>query len=354
MISAYKTALYLSKKHEVVVLTTGTPRYEKINDNLTVYRLRDLFLPDPVNYSIVPGLFTGLASIIKKEKPTHYLVNKNMFFTSFAIVQLRLMGKKVITATDTFPGINWFPRNPFVKVVMSLYAHLLGMPLLKLSTKVVLFHAGLKDVAEKYKLKYTIIPNGVDLAAIDAASANAELLNKKVVTVTYVGRLETIKGYDDIIAVAQELTPKHKNVRFVFVGTTAKKEALVAEVQNEQIVFLGHRTDVASLMKASDIFVLASYSEGLPNALMEAMACELACVSSNVGGVKVLINEGKNGLLFEAGDRVQLAQHIETLVGDEALRKSLGKAARTTILKTYTWEAISEQYADLFEKVGGS
>lgn len=70
MISAYKTALILSRSIDVVVLTTGSPAVERLNARLTVYRCRDWFLPDPENYSVVPGLFSTLRRVIEREAPT--------------------------------------------------------------------------------------------------------------------------------------------------------------------------------------------------------------------------------------------------------------------------------------------
>src|SRR3989344_2165473 len=169
MISAYKTALFLSKKIDVVVLTTGKPKYEQLNPRLKIYRMPDIFLPDPINYSIIPGLFWHLWRVVKLEKPTHFLVNKHMFFTTFSVLLLRMMGKKVVTATDSFPTIDWFPRNRHLTWLMWLYSTLFGIPLLRLSTLVVLLHSNLLPIAHRLRLNAKVINNGVDLELIDKA-----------------------------------------------------------------------------------------------------------------------------------------------------------------------------------------
>lgn len=354
MISAYKTALYLSKDHQVVVLTTGTPRTEKINANLTVYRMWDIFLPDPINYSVVPGLFISLVMVLIKERPTHFLVNKNMFFTSLAIPFLRLLGKKVITVTDTYPGINWLPRNPKVALVMRIYAHLIGMPLLKISSHVVLLHEGLVEIAKQYRLRFTVIHNGVDLEAIDATPANAQIMRDKTTKVLYAGRLESIKGYTDIVKVAEKITRNDSKVSFYLVGSTAGKEQYVTEHQSDRVHFLGHRTDVISIMKACDIFILASYSEGLPNVIMEAMACGVPCVASEVGGVKVLIENQQNGLLFTPGDLGTMQKQLKLLINDASMRHRLASQARRLIEAKFSWAKIAQQYQQLFTTIGSS
>lgn len=343
--SAYKTALALSQHIPVVVVTAGPPpRYEKVDDRLTVYRLWDLYVPDPVNYGITPGVFTTLPSIIRKEKPDAYLVNKHMFFTSFAAPFLRLMGKRVVLQTDTFVGINWFPRNPFLWPLATLYAYTFGLLVLKSAHRVVLLHEGLIPVAKRLGLPYTVIHNGVDLDTFHKAKPATDI-NKKQgeVFVCYVGRLESVKGYDDLLAVAAEMVKTRRNVKFFFVGNTEGKDDVMKRYASDQIIFTGHRSDVASVLKRMDIFVLPSYSEGLPNALMEAMAVGTSSVASRVGGVEILVEDGRTGLLFTPGDRTELTQKLEELIKSPALRRRVGKAAAARIAESFSLEEESKK-----------
>ncbi|MFA5070030.1 MAG: glycosyltransferase [Patescibacteria group bacterium] len=349
MISAYKTALNLSQKIKVVVLTVGEPSFEIINQNLSVYRMRDFFIPDPVNYSIVPGLLWSLKKVVKREKPDVFMVNKHMFFTSFSILFLRLMGKRVITAIDTFPGMNWQPKNRFVRVVMRIYARLIGLPLLKISNKVVLYHEGLVDLAKRHKLNYAVIHNGVDLALINRAQPSREIIREKdTVNVCYIGRLESIKGYYDYLAAAKMVIGERASANFYFIGSYKNKEQYVKKHSSKNIIFLGHRDDIYSLLKSMDIFVLPSYSEGLPNALMEAMASGLPSVASEVGGVKILIREGENGFLFKPGDQKELAEKLKKLINNAGLRQKFGQKAKEKIERDFNWRIITGQYLTLF------
>ena len=352
MISAYKTALYLSKKNKVVVLTTGSPSYQKLNPNLVIYRMRDIFIPDPVNYSIVIGLFWYLLKVIKKEKPDIFLVNKHMFYTSFSILWLRILGKKVFCQIDTFPGINWFPKSNFVKFVMKIYARTIGIFLLKISNMVILLHEGLIPIAKKYKLNHTVIHNGVDFDKLKKSKPAKDLLPKKKneLRIVYVGRLESVKGYNDLLKAALRISKKEPGAKFYFVGSCQGKGKIVKKYQSEKIIFLGHREDIFSILKTMDIFVLPSYSEGLPNALMEAMACGLVCLSSNVGGVKVLIKEGETGLLFKPGDSFQIEKKLLKLIKSPDLREKLDQKARLKIEKDFNWKIISCKLISLFKK----
>ena len=332
MMSAYKTALALAEQAEVTVVTAGPPpRHEQVSDHLTVYRLWDLFLPDPINYGIVPGIFTSLLPIIRRTKPDAILVNKHMFFTSLAVPLLRLLGHRVVVQTDTFPGINWFPRNPIVGLVMRAYAWTIGLLVLKSASHVVLLHEGLVPVATWLGLPHTVIHNGVDLARFAAAPPAPDIDNQPGdVHVCYVGRLESVKGYDDLLAVAHELIPDFPRVKFFFVGSTDGKEAIVAAHQHKQLIFTGHRSDIPAVLKRMDIFVLPSYSEGLPNALMEAMAVGCAPIASHVGGVKILLRDGV-GLTFRPGDRPALRRHLTHLLTDQDQRRSLAAKAASRI-----------------------
>lgn len=349
MISAYKTARELAKDHDAVVLTTGKPRFEQMHPRLRVYRMFDIFLPDPVNYSIVPNLAFRLWRVVKKEKPDIFIVNKYMFFTTLAVPLLRIFGKKVITVTDTFPGINWLPRSRFVAFVMRVYAYIIGIPLLWMSNVVILLHEGLLPVAERFHLHARVLHNGVETERYDGVPADSSILhNAEHINIGYVGRLESIKGYYDLVSVAEHLAPTDPRLHFYLVGNTDGKEAYVRQHAGSQIHFLGTEHDTPSIMKTFDIFVLPSYSEGLPNALMNAMYCGLACVATNVGGSRVLLHDGLSGLLFAPGDHQELQDRILRLVGNADERQQLGERARQTIEAGFTWNQIRMQYTKLF------
>lgn len=350
MISAYKTALELSKDHEVAVLTTGRPAYEELSNTLRIYRMRDMFFPDPLNQSIIPGLWWSIWRVMRKEKPEMFLVSKHMFFTALAVPFLRMLGKRVIIMTDTFPGINWFPRtNMLGRFALKAYSALYGVPMLKMASKVVLLHEGLIGIAEKLGLKFEVIHNGVETERFDLAKPSPDIpRSPERINIGYVGRLESIKGYDDVIAVAKEMTQTDARLHFYFIGNTGGKEEYVRETESHQIHFLGHRDDLPALYPQLDMFILASYSEGLPNALMEAMYSRVACISSAVGGVLTLIRPGENGLLFEAGDRDGMQEQIKVFVANPQLRAALGEEARRTIEHGYTWVGIRQQFTRLF------
>src|SRR6185503_2863138 len=139
--SAVMAARQLSRRHDVTVLTKGRAvPMGTVSPSLRVISAPGVLLPDPVNYVISPAVLWRVFRLIRRERPDVVLVSKFMFFTSLSVLVARALGRPVVLVTDTYPGINWFPRNRFVAGVMWLYARLVGVPLLRAANKVVLLH----------------------------------------------------------------------------------------------------------------------------------------------------------------------------------------------------------------------
>lgn len=161
-IAAYKTAHSLARLgHDVVVFTSGSkgqPRTETPEPHLKVYRFRDIFIPDPANYGILPFLSFRLASVLHRERPTHSIVFTHMFYTSQAVGWLKLFRRKVVLITDTFPGIDWFGSSRFVNGVLWVYARTAGLLPLRLADRVALLHDGLVPTAKRLGLRFLVHP----------------------------------------------------------------------------------------------------------------------------------------------------------------------------------------------------
>lgn len=104
------------------------------------------------------------------------------------------------------------------------------------------------------------------------------------------------------------------------------------------------------LLENSDVFILPSYFEGSPNALIEAMATGNACISTNVGAVPDIIQDGVNGFIVDSGNIDRLALRIENLIEDEQLRLSMAESARESIIENHSIKVAVEQFQDLMSK----
>lgn len=342
--SAVKQAVNLSKEHQILVLTCGRPQKEqRINPNLKVISLPGFLIPDPVNYVISFPIIFAFLKKLRSFKPDVVMFSKYMFFTSLLIPLAKIQGFPVITTTDTFPGIIWFPRSTIVSAIMWLYARIIGLPLLWLSNQVVILHPGLESIAKRFRLKATTIPNGVeDVLLLPQPQVKDISKPKNEFWIGFVGRPESVKGIDMIQTVARQLE-SIPCLRFVFIGgspATAREEA--------NRLYLGFRYDVASLYQYLDLLILPSYSEGWPNVLLEAMAQKVPCLATSVGGVPFLIKHKHNGWLIPPGSSNKLRQAILYLHKHPALRRRLGQNGYQTVKDQFVWSKILPQYQKLF------
>lgn len=346
MASSVKLAeLWQRLGYRVVVACMGSHTgREEVSPSLVICRKKDFFFPDPWNYGIAFGFCGLVRRLLKTEKPDLIVVNKLLFWTSLSVIMLRLMRRRVIVCTDTFVGITWWPRAWFPRIGAAIYAWTAGWLILLCASRVVLFHPQQEKILKRLRIakKTEVIPTGIDPAPYAGPKATHD-----GVVVTYVGRLESVKGVEDFLAAATALQ-NEVPLTIQAVGWYKEQHPLV-EQYRDRVSFTGLRHDIPAVLASTDIFVLPSYSEGLSNALMEAMASGCACVASDVGGNRFLLQSGVSGFLYPAGDREALRAHIRRLLDDPAKRKMIGETARQRITERFSWEVVGKLYKELFE-----
>jgi glycosyltransferase involved in cell wall biosynthesis len=357
MVSGYKLAeLWQRLGYEVVAVCMGeSSRVERVSDTLTIHYRKDYFLPDPLNFGIAFGFWLYVRKIIKSDNPDLLICNKVLFWTSFALIPLRLCGYKFLLLTDALVGMTWWPRSFIPKLIMGAGAWTVGWLVLLSAKKIVFYHPQPERLLSRLGIKHKsmVIPTGIDLRAVSPStvlrtgSKRLAVSNNEEVVVTYVGRLESVKGVDDFLAAVVPLKNDYTNMKIQVVGWFKEENSIVKEYERD-VVFMGLRDDVPNILAGTDIFVLPSYSEGLSNALMEAMSSGCACIATEVGGNRYLIQNGVSGLLFLPGDRQALQAHMRRLVDDKSKRESLGRCARERIEQEFDWKVISKKYETLF------
>lgn len=347
MVSGYKLAdLWQRLGYRVVVSCMGSEtKIERLSETLVVHSRKDLFLKDPWNYGIALGFGGFVAKLAKEEKPDVIVVNKLLFWSSLAALSLRLRGHRVVQITDALVGMTWWPRGRVPQVCAAIYAWTLGWLLLLNAKTVVFFHPQPEALLKRLGIakKSTVIPTGIDPSPYGRKDHDG-------VVVTYVGRLESVKGVDDFLAAVDPLVDEFPALKVQVAGWYPEGHPLVEKYQR-RIAFLGRQDDVPDVLGRTDIFVLPSHSEGLSNALMEAMSSSCACIASDVGGNRYLIENGLSGLLFPAGDREALRSHIRRLIQDGAKRATLGHNARIRIDTVFSWEKVGKQYDSFFRSI---
>ena len=346
MVSSYKLAeLWQRIGFRVVAVCMGSEtKVERQSDTLTVHYRKDIFLKDPWNYGICFGFSGYVRSLLRKENPDIIVVNKLLFWSSLATIPLRLMGRKVLVLTDAFVGMTWWPRGFLPKVFGAIYAWTLGWLILLSARRIVTFHPQPLRLLKRLGIaeKVDVIPTGIDMSLYHSSQGSDD------VTVTYVGRLESVKGVDDFLASVAPLQTEYGHLTIQVVGWYKEGHPLVSQYERD-VRFTGLRDDIPDLLSKTDIFVLPSYSEGLSNALMEAMSSGCACIATAVGGNTFLIQNGVSGFLYPPGDRAALTAHVKRLLDDHAKRRSLGEEARKRIASVFDWQVVSRQYKELFD-----
>ncbi len=205
-----------------------------------------------------------------------------------------------------------------------------------------------------------VIPNGVDLDYFHPGDSQAEArvqfgLPSNGLVVGIVGRLTHQKGHKLFLQAAKLLAKSFPQVVFWVVGDGERKgelEDIAKELGiRERVIFSGYRTNLPLVYAALDILVLPSLFEGLPNVVLEAMACGKPVVATRVGGVPEAVEDGVSGLIVSPNNHSQLAQSIKKLLYDRLLRETLGKASRRRIERSFSSSLMVERVEKSFSSL---
>ena len=208
--------------------------------------------------------------------------------------------------------------------------------------------------------RHHLIRSGIQLryypAQCDVSAKRAEFgISPEELVVLSVGNTKPQKNPAGFIAIARSVTKEVKNARFIFVGGGRELEYFRSQAESlglkEKCIFAGWRTDIAQLLRASDLFLLASLWEGLPRSLVEALASGLPSVCYRTDGVADLITDGVNGFGVNPGDEAALAAAAQRVLDDPALRAKLAAGARATGLASFDIDLMVKQQQELYSEL---
>lgn len=168
-----------------------------------------------------------------------------------------------------------------------------------------------------------------------------------------VGRLSPVKGQRFLIEAMKEITSVVPEARCLLVGNGPEEASLKALVGSlglkGSVRFVESCDDTHKYLSAMDIFVFPSLKEGLGIALLEAMASGRACIASRTGGIEDIIEDGKDGILVDAGDKSAITSSAVNLLNDGPLRDKLGKAARETAVRRFDINSMADNMKKLYD-----
>lgn len=204
------------------------------------------------------------------------------------------------------------------------------------------------------------IENGVDLAEWDmervGRGARTELgFEPGHLVVGTVGHLSPQKGHADFLEAARRIADQRPEARFVLVGDGPLRPALQTLAAGlglaDRVTFTGTRADVARLLAAFDVAVLPSHTEGMSNALLEAMAMRRPVVATGVGGTPDVVQDGATGKLVPARSPAALADAVLGLAGDPDAARRMGAAGHAWVAEHLSLERMVRRYEDLYRSV---
>ena len=211
---------------------------------------------------------------------------------------------------------------------------------------------GLRDLARAFDSRFEIpiIPNGVDLdlySTAQRAGGPPILLS--------VGRLVYQKGFDLGMQALAGLKDLDWQWHIAGDGPEMDDLQLLAKKLDltSRVTFRGwqSREELIQCYKTSDIFLFPSRHEGMPNAVLEAMASGLPVVATRIAGNEELVVNEETGLLVESQNVEELRSALRRLIEDAALRQKMGTASRQRVEEFYGWENTARQYAELLDRI---
>ncbi|MEN3001833.1 MAG: glycosyltransferase [Armatimonadota bacterium] len=343
-----RLALRLKQRSWVVSVASMLPPAAYVDEleaaGIRVYNLRmRRKVPDP-------RAIWRLAVLVRRMRPT--IVHSFMVHANLLARICRLfspMPVLICSARNINEGGRW--RE---------WAYRLTDPLCDLTTQVC--KAGMEGYIQRRVVpshKITYVPNGIDTARFAPNPTIRGTLREQLgvgdrfVWLT-VGRLEPQKDYPNLLQAFHQVVKTYPTSAYLLiVGKGPLQNSIEATIERmelgQQMRLLGIRTDIPELLNAADAFVMASAWEGMSNALLEASACALPIVATDVGGNSEIVLHGKTGLLVPPRQPQALAEAMQQIMNlSPTERQAMGQAGRAHVVANFELERIVDRWEQLY------
>lgn len=248
---------------------------------------------------------------------------------------------------------------PGKSLILRLYA-LLDRVILRWFDHVCVVSSTVADVLRRFQVprkKITEVENGIDIGHFSGGRPvlREELGLRENPLVGYVGRLAPEKGLEHLLRAAVGILSTLPLAKFILAGEGPERltlEKLARQLGIEKsVIFLGRRSDLANIYASLDVFVLPSLSEGMPLAVLEAMAAKRPVVATRVGAIPKIVRDQQTGLLVDAGDITGLQSAISLLLGRRDLCRSFGQSGHEVARNLFSSEAMAKTYMGIYHRV---
>lgn len=211
--------------------------------------------------------------------------------------------------------------------------------------------------------KIDLIYMGVDTARFNYFESDRIALREELhipeteIVLLFIGNLLKDKGVNDLIKAFSKLCKQNLKTHLIYIGDGPYKSDLQDKISEYKIGTKVHligkkpHSEIHRWLNVSDIFILPSYHEGVPNVLLEAASCSRAIIATNVGGISEIIEDGKSGILINKGSVPELISALNHLISNPATIKSIGQEARTIVEKNFSWFENAERTIDIYRDI---
>lgn len=348
----------LKALYEFVPFTTSRPTVgarRDVSDYSILFKINPRLLISAAIATLCHLIKYPFVLLVKSPKLVHIHTTDYLPFLESSVYTLlaKLFSKKTIMHIHATSFTIFYTNGSFVTRVLTRKILSMVERIIVLSPDTALFF---KRIAPQSKI--SVIPNAIETRNLSTREWALEKTGLHPVRVLFVGGEEAKrKGLFDVLKAIPIVANKYgSGILFVFVGIydKLKQEAIhEAETMYHCVKNMGFldKGEMQKVRLSSDIYILPSYAEGLPMALLEAMAAGLPVISTMVGSIPELIEEGTNGFLIQPGDYVALAERIVRLAKNQGLRNRMGKRNIEKVRKSYSLEHWMQDLYDIYLKV---
>jgi len=293
-----------------------------------------------------------LARIMRQYRP--HIVHTRNWGAIEAVAAAKLAGVPVVIHSEHGYEVDMFAGLPMRRRLFRRAAYAIADAIFAVTRELRDFHARQAWIRpERMGVTY----NGVDTQRFAPCRESRIAMRKELglaeesFVVGAVGRLVPIKDHQTLLKAVALLSGSGIDVRVLLVGSGPEREKLQSQATyalEGRVCFVGDSSRVPEMLNAMDVFVLPSLGEGMSNTLLEAMACGLPVLATNVGGNAEIIENNLNGCLFTPGDAEWLADRLKLLARDPALIHQLGTAARNRAIESFSLSRMLENYRSFY------
>lgn len=279
-------------------------------------------------------------------KDVDILKTNQMWGSWSAVLTKFFYRKKLLVRTGYMLSIFYAKKNPRSKVINQLIK-VLEIIVYKFAEGIITTsQSDFEYVKRNYNPRgiHILIPNYVETDIFKPMK-----MQKKKGSICYIGRLNQQKN---LLALLGALKDLPYSITIIGLGEQERQLKNFAAKNNINVNFLGNipNHELPKILNQHEVFILPSLYEGMPKALLEAMACGLPVIGTNVKGINEVIKHGKNGILCNT-DLASIREAIVTLIENEELKRKLGKNARRTIVKNYSLDNLVRKELKLIQEL---